>query len=437
VRRPVKRALMYLVLGLLAVIYVYPFLLGVGTAFKTNADASAHPLSPLPGHWVVSAFTELGQQDFARWLANSVVVAVLVTAGRLLFDSMAGYALARLRFRGRGAVFAAVIAVMAVPGVVLLIPKFLILKQLSLYNSYPGLVLPLLTDAAGVFIMRQFFLSVHPSIEEAAKIDGAGIFRTYWSVVLPMARPALLTLMILSFQGSWNDFSTILVAHQSPSLDTLTTGVGRLVSGQLGAATQYPLELAAAMAMTIPVAIVFFVFQKYIMRTGEGAVKELPARHSPVMRILRITSAYPLRLECRAAAQLLEFAGRHLKVLTWCVTRSGCVPNPAPAPRSRCSCPHPTKHPPAQVARPATPHGDGQAILVVDDDDAMRDVVTRMLTRASYQVIAAATATDALEITTNPAIDINALLTDVVMPDMSGVQLAERTRDHRNQLPGP
>jgi multiple sugar transport system permease protein len=122
--------------------------------------------------------------------------------------------------------------------------------------------------------MRQFFLSVHPSIEEAAKIDGAGIFRTHWSVVLPMARPALMTLTILSFQGSWNDFSTILVAHQSPSLDTLTTGVGRLASGQLGTFTQYPLELAAAMGMTIPVAVVFFVFQKYIMRTGGGAVRE-------------------------------------------------------------------------------------------------------------------------------------------------------------------
>jgi len=135
-------------------------------------------------------------------------------------------------------------------------------------------ILPLMTDAAGVFIMRQFFLTVHPSIEEAAKIDGAGIFRTYWSVVLPMARPALLTLMILSFQGSWNNFSMILVAHSSPSLDTLTTGVGRLVSGQLGAGSQYPLQLAAALAMTIPVAIIFFVFQKYIMRTGEGAIKE-------------------------------------------------------------------------------------------------------------------------------------------------------------------
>lgn len=273
-RRLARRLLLYLVLAAFTVIYIYPFLLSIGTAFKTDPDATANPLNPIPSHWVLTAFTELGQADFLRWLANSVVVAVGVTAGRLAFDSMAGYALARLRFRGRGAVFSAIIAVMAVPGVVLLIPKFLVLKQLGIYDSYQGLIVPLMTDAAGVFIMRQFFMSVHPSIEEAAKIDGAGIFRTYWSVVLPMARPALMTLTILSFQGSWNDFSGILVAHQSPSLDTLTTGVGRLISGQLGTGNQYPLQLAAAMAMTIPVAIVFFVFQKYIMRTGEGGVKE-------------------------------------------------------------------------------------------------------------------------------------------------------------------
>jgi len=191
-RRLINRALLYLVLALFAVLYIYPFLLDIGTAFKTEADAAAHPINPIPQHWVLSAFRELEQQDFARWLANSAVVAVFVTLGRLLFDSMAGYALARLRFRGRGAVFAAVIAVMAVPGVVLLIPKFLVIRTLGIYDTYPGLIIPLLADAAGVFIMRQFFLSVHPSIEEAAKIDGAGIFRTYWSVVLPMARPALL-----------------------------------------------------------------------------------------------------------------------------------------------------------------------------------------------------------------------------------------------------
>jgi multiple sugar transport system permease protein len=205
---------------------------------------------------------------------NSVVVAVFVTAGRVLFDSMAGYALARLRFRGRRAVFAAVIAVMAVPSVVLLIPKFLVIRTLGIYDSYPGLIIPLLADATGVFIMKQFFESVPPSIEEAARIDGAGVLRVFWSVVLPMARPALIALTILSFQGSWNNFADILIAHESPSLDTLTTGVGRLVSGELGTATQYPLKLAAALAMTVPVAVVFFVFQKYILRTNQGAVKE-------------------------------------------------------------------------------------------------------------------------------------------------------------------
>lgn len=273
-RKPWLRAGLYLTLAIFAFLYIYPFLLELGTAFKSETDAVSRPVNPIPRNWVVSAFTALVQQDFPRWFVNSVVVAVLVTVGRLLFDSMAGYALARLRFRGRGAVFAAIIAVMAVPSVVLLIPKFLVIRTLGIYDTYPGLIIPLLADATGVFIMKQFFQSIPASIEEAAKIDGAGTFRVFWSVVLPMARPALMALTILSFQGSWNDFSDILIAHESPSLDTLTTGVGRLVSGQLGAATQYPLKLAAAVAMTIPVAIVFFVFQKYILRTGQGAVKE-------------------------------------------------------------------------------------------------------------------------------------------------------------------
>jgi len=273
-RQPWLRAGLYLTLATFAFLYIYPFLLELGTAFKSETDAVNSPTNPIPRNWVVSAFTTLGQQDFPRWFMNSVVVAVLVTAGRILFDSMAGYALARLRFRGRNAMFAAVLAVMAVPGVVLLIPKFLVIRTLGIYDTYPGLIIPLLADAAGVFIMKQFFESIPASIEEAAKIDGAGTFRVFWSVVLPMARPALMALTILSFQGSWNDFSNILIAHQNPALDTLTTGVGRLVSGQLGSATQYPLKLAAAVAMTIPVAIVFFVFQKYILRTGQGAVKE-------------------------------------------------------------------------------------------------------------------------------------------------------------------
>ena len=170
--------------------------------------------------------------------------------------------------------FAAVVAVMAVPGVVLLIPKFLVVNQLGIYNTYAGMILPLLADAAGVFIMKNFFESIPVSIEEAARIDGAGTFRIYWSVVLPMARPALITLVILSFQGSWNELAHFIVSRSDPDLNTLTTGVAALAAGSLGQGTQYPLKLAAALLMTIPVAVLFFVFQRYIMATAEGGVKE-------------------------------------------------------------------------------------------------------------------------------------------------------------------
>lgn len=169
--------------------------------------------------------------------------------------------------------YALVIGVMAVPSVVLLIPKFLVLNQLGIYDSYAGMILPLLVDAAGVFIMKNFFESVPVSIEEQARVDGAGTFRVYWSVVLPMARPALVTITILSFQGSWNELSHFIVSTQSSELTTLTKGVASLATGQLSQGTQYPLKLAAAALMTIPVAVLFFVFQKRIMNNSEGAVK--------------------------------------------------------------------------------------------------------------------------------------------------------------------
>ena len=167
------------------------------------------------------------------WLGNSVLVTVVVTAGRVFFDSLAGYALSRLHFRGRGFLFATVLAVMSVPGVALLVPKFLIVTYLGIYDTYTAMILPLIVDAAGVFIMKQFFDSVPISIEEAARMDGASVFRTFWSVVLPMARPALITLTILSFQGSWNEFSHFLVTTQSPEKRTLVTGLASLTSGEL------------------------------------------------------------------------------------------------------------------------------------------------------------------------------------------------------------
>jgi multiple sugar transport system permease protein len=274
-RKQIGTAFVYAVLAVFVLIYIYPFLVQVATSFKSDAEAVASPLSLLPATWTTAAYERLFlRSDFPVWFRNSVIVTVAVTLGRVFINSLAGYALARLEFRGRGLVFALLIAVMAVPGVVLLIPKFLVINQLGIYNSYAGLIIPLLADAAGIFIMKNFFESIPKSVEEAARIDGAGPFRTYWSVVLPMATPALITLVILSFQGSWNELSHFIVAAQAPELTTLTKGVAGLAAGGLGQGSQYPLKLGAAAIMTIPVAVLFFVFQRRIMNTTTGAVKE-------------------------------------------------------------------------------------------------------------------------------------------------------------------
>ncbi|EYR65133.1 ABC transporter permease [Actinotalea ferrariae CF5-4] len=274
-RRHVGTFATYAVLAMIALIYIYPFLISVATSFKSDAEAVANPLSLMPVTWTAAAYERLFlRSDFPTWFQNSVIVTVIVTIGRVFINSLAGYALARLHFRGRGLIFAALIAVMAVPGVVLLIPKFLVINQLGIYDSYAGMIIPLLADAAGIFIMKNFFESIPRSVEEAARIDGAGPFRTYWSVVLPMATPALITLVILSFQGSWNELAHFIVSAQDPQLRTLTKGVAQLASGALSQGSQFPLKLGAAVVMTIPVAVLFFVFQRRIMNVTAGAVKE-------------------------------------------------------------------------------------------------------------------------------------------------------------------
>ena len=274
-RRTLGTVFVYLVLLTFAVVYIYPFLVQVATSFKSDAEAVATPLALMPTTWTTQAYADLFlRSDYPLWFRNSAIVTILVTLGRVFINSLAGYALARLEFRGRGFVFALLVAVMAVPGVVLLIPKFLVIKQLGIYDTFAGMIIPLLADAAGIFIMKNFFESIPKSVEEAARIDGAGPFRTYWSVVLPMATPALVTLVILSFQGSWNELSHFIVATQDPELRTLTKGVAQLASGGLGQGTQYPLKLGAAALMTIPVAVLFFIFQRRIMNVTTGAVKE-------------------------------------------------------------------------------------------------------------------------------------------------------------------
>jgi multiple sugar transport system permease protein len=266
----------YGILAIFALIYLGPFAIQIVTSFKTDPDSVANPLSLLPDPLSLAAWRRIfglsaeTSVPFWRWLGNSVFVSVIATVGRVLLDSLAGYALARLDFPGRRAVFAGVIGVLAVPPVVLLVPKFLVLNELGIYDTRAAMVLPLIMDATGIFLMRQFFLQIPRELEEAARVDGAGILRTYWSVIMPLARPGLITLTIISFQGTWNEFTHFLIATSNPAYETLTVGLARF-QGSLGEGSQFPLTMGAALLTTIPVAIVFFLFQRHYIRGQLGS----------------------------------------------------------------------------------------------------------------------------------------------------------------------
>ena len=278
---PWRRTTSYGFLIFLALIFIVPFAHHRGHVVQDRARRHGQPalVDTAPAHALSLAANfrsraNASVTDFPRWFLNSVFVATAITLGRVFLDSLAGYALARLGFRGRKLVFGLVIATLAVPGVVLLIPRFLVLKELGLFNSYPGMILPMIVDATGIFLMRQFFLQVPVSLEEAGKVDGASIGRIWWSIVLPVVRPGLITLTILSFQGSWNEFQFFEIATISPKYYTLTTGLANIVGGGLSAGTQFPLKLGASALTILPIAVLFFVLQRYITPGRmSGAVK--------------------------------------------------------------------------------------------------------------------------------------------------------------------
>jgi multiple sugar transport system permease protein len=265
-----RRYFGYLALSAFALVFLYPFVLSAATSFKTRPDVATNPVLPWPVEFSVRAWSEVFlHSDFPLWTFNSVVVTVLATLSRVFIDSLAGYSLARLKWRGRGIVFAAVLAVLAVPPIVLTVPRFLVLKEMSLLNSYAGLVLPLAVDGVGIFIMKQFFEQMPRELEEAARIDGASIFQAYWHVVLPLARAPLITLTILSFQGVWNEFLTpLIVVRGNPDLWTLPFGLSTLGRGGAGGQSyDYPVMMAGSLLTILPVAIIFIVFQRFFVRS--------------------------------------------------------------------------------------------------------------------------------------------------------------------------
>jgi multiple sugar transport system permease protein len=275
--RAIQRAV-YLCLIVAGAFYVLPFILAVVTSFKSLPDFYAHASSLMfdrsLGSPTLDGLRGLDSERilFWRWLFNSVLVTVCVVAGRVILSALAGYSLARIKFPGYKLVFGLILAVMMVPAIVLAIPRFLLLKQLGMINTYPGLIVPIMFDAFGIFLMKQFMEQIPVEIEEAAAIDGAGRFSTFTKVVLPNARPAVITLTILATVGSWNEFIHPLIAANKNELRTLPVGLAQLRAG-FGAAEPWNTIMMGTVLMTVPMAIVYFVFQRYFRQGLAGAVK--------------------------------------------------------------------------------------------------------------------------------------------------------------------
>ena len=277
-KRPLQRAktvLSYAILFALAAIFLYPFLYAVLTSFKTLPEIAADTSKLWPETWTLNAYRALAKMNLPRWGFNSLFIAVTVTLANLAFASLAGYALARVRFPGSKLVFNGILGTMMVPGIVMLIPMFLVLKALGLVDTYGGLIFPKLVGAYGIFLMTQFFKSIPSELEEAARIDGASVFQTYWRVVLPLAQASLIALTIATFQGSWNDFQhPLIVITVNQDLYTLPLGLA-LLRGNMGQNLQWNVLMGASMLTTLPMALIFLFFQRYFIQgVSYGGVKE-------------------------------------------------------------------------------------------------------------------------------------------------------------------
>ncbi len=227
-------AIKWILLGIGVVFALVPFIWMISGSFRSETDLFHNPASLFPTHFTLHGYIGVWQQlPFLRLLFNSFVFAGVTTALCLLFDSMCAYALARLRFRGRNVAFVLVIATLMVPFQVTLIPVFIELFHFGWLNTYEGLIVPRATSAFGIFLLRQFFISIPPELDEAARIDGAGHFRIYWRIILPLAKPALATVAILNFMNLWNDLLWPLVVTSSPDMLTLPAGL-TLFGGQHG-----------------------------------------------------------------------------------------------------------------------------------------------------------------------------------------------------------
>ena len=257
--------LLYVGLGLGLVLMVLPFVWMGLSSIKPNGEVMAVPPTWWPETVTFENYEQLFRRmDFPRYFINSTIVALAVTGGNMLFGAMLGYALAKLDFPGRRLMFALVLGTLMVPGVVTFVPMFVLTTNVGLTNTLPGMFLPFMAAPFGVFLMRQYIQALPDELIQAARVDGAGELRIFFQVILPLCGPALATLGILSFLGSWNNFLWPLVVATSEDKYTLPVALALYATGQN--ATKYGLLLAGAVVVVIPVIAVFLFLQRHIMQ---------------------------------------------------------------------------------------------------------------------------------------------------------------------------
>lgn len=267
---PAVSALLYGLLTLGALIALLPFAWVMFGAFKTQAE-----IMSAPGAWLPVSFSNVSnfvvlftERMFGRYMLNSLIVSTATVITNVLFATMAGYALAKLEFRGQKLVFGCVLAAMMVPYIALFVPQFFIVVQMGLVNTLTAVVLPMAVMPIGVFIMRQFADSVPDELLEAARLDGANEFVIFFRIFLPLVGPAIATVAIITFLNSWNYFLWPLIVAQNQ--DTYTLPVGLAVASQGAKSTDYGLLLAGAIVVLLPVLILFLFLQKYFVQGIAG-----------------------------------------------------------------------------------------------------------------------------------------------------------------------
>lgn len=248
----------------LAAVSLMPLLWMLSVSFMPAGEASRFPPPLLPSTATWDNYLEMfGRTGMARNFANSLVVSVAITVGSLLFNTLAGYAFAKLRFAGRERVFQGLLAALVVPAQVAMLPLFLLMKQLGLVNSYGGVVLPALAGVFGIFLVRQYARSIPDELLEAARIDGAGEWRIFFRIVLPMLKPVLVTLAIFTFMGSWNDFMWPLIVLTDASKQTLPVALASLSREHI---QDVEMMMAGAVLTVTPVLMLFLALQRYYIQ---------------------------------------------------------------------------------------------------------------------------------------------------------------------------